>query len=105
MPYWMVWVWAFTLFIGSSTVIIAYLIPDRITSIIVEQFGSVCLGSAATLFGVAIFLISYGEGGAIPGTIILGFAGARFFQVYQYQVALRKVHRVMDLLKGLPDGG
>ena len=105
MPSWMVRSWSATLLIGALVVIIAYLIADRVTSIIVEQFGSVCLGAAATLYGVAIFLLQYDKGGAISAAIILGFAAARFFQVYQYQKVLQKVHVVMAQLEGKPDGG
>ena len=87
--------WSLVLTIGAATVLISFLLKDRITGIIVEQFGSVCIGVAATIYAIAIYWMAYDKGGLIPGSIILGFAIAMFVQGRQHQVVLKKVRLVM----------
>jgi hypothetical protein len=99
MPSWMVVAWSVVLILGAGTVLGSYLVRDRIVGIIVEQFGSVCMGVAALFYSVAIFTITYDEGGAIPGAIVLGFAVTRFVQAYQYQKFLNNVRVVLDELE------
>lgn len=100
MPAWMVITWALVLVLGAGTILGSYLVKDRIVGIIIEQFGSVCMGVAALFYGVAIFTMLYGKGGAIPGAIVLGFSFARFYQVYQYQKFLNNVQLVLGELEG-----
>ena len=87
--------WSIALAAGSLTVLVSFLMKDRITGIIVEQFGSVCIGVAATIYAIAIYWTAYDKGGLVPGSIILGFAIARFIQVRQHQKVLKKVRLVM----------
>lgn len=95
MPPVMVIGWAIVLAIGAGTILVSYFIGDRLLGIVVEQFGSVCLGVAALFYGGAIFAITYEQGGAIPESIILGFSAARFYQVYQDQKFLNQVQEVL----------
>ena len=94
MPSMMVFIWALTLSLGALTVLISLMLRDRITGMIVEQFGSVCIGVAASLYALAIFLTSYNRGGALPAGIIFSFAVTRFLQVRYYQKTLNKISRV-----------
>ena len=87
--------WSLALSAGAATVLISFTLRDRITGIIVEQFGSVCIGVSATIYAAAIYWTTYDNGGLVAGSIILGFAIARFVQVYQRQVVLKKVRLVM----------
>lgn len=96
---WLVQAWSFVLLIGALVVLTAFMFKDRVTGMIVEQFGSVCLGVAATLYAIAIFVASYRQGGAIPAAIIFGFALARFYQAYDYQKTLKKVQVVKSILE------
>lgn len=91
MPSWMVICWSVVLAVGAGVVLCSYFVKERITGIIIEQFGSICIGVAATIYGVAIFVITWENGGGIPGSIILGFAFARFYQAWQYQKFLNDV--------------
>jgi hypothetical protein len=100
MPSWMVVAWSIVLVLGAGTVLGSYFIRDRIVGIIVEQFGSVCMGVVALLYSVAIFVIALDAGGGIPGAIVLGFAFARFYQVYQYQKFLNSVQSILVELDG-----
>lgn len=100
MPPWMVLGWSVVLVLGAGTVLGSYLVGDRILAIIIEQFGSVCLGVAALLYGGVVFALTFKNGGGIPGTIILGFALARFYQAYQYQKFLDQVEEVLNKLEG-----
>lgn len=91
---WLVFGWSLVLAVGAAVVLVSFLYEDRVTGIIIEQFGSVCLGVAAFIYSVAIFYTSYDKGGLIPGSIILGFSIARFLQFRQHQIVLNKVRLV-----------
>lgn len=90
--------WSLALALGASVILASFLIKDRVTGMIVEQFGAVCLGSAAAVYGVVIFVTSHDDGGAVPSAIIIGFAAARFLQVRAYQKTLNKIQRVRQLI-------
>ena len=87
--------WSLALAVGAGTVLISFLMRDRITGIIIEQFGSVCIGVAATIYACAVYYTTWDKGGLIAGSILLGFAIARFVQVRQHQKVLKKVRLVM----------
>lgn len=95
MPFWMVTGWAVSLGVGAFVVIMSYLVKDRVTSMIVEQFGSVCLAAAAVLYGVLVLLFQFRTGGAIPGILILGFAFTRAYQAQYYQKVLKNIRTVI----------
>lgn len=98
MPQWAVFAWSVVLALGALVVLVSFLFKDRVTGMIVEQFGSVCLGSAAALYGSVIFATSYDDGGAIPSSLILGFAVARFLQFRLYQKKLDQVNLVLRMI-------
>lgn len=98
MPPWAVYSWSLVLALGAAVVLISFMMHDRVTGMIIEQFGSVCLGAAAALYGSVIFAQSYDEGGAIPSSLILGFAVARFLQFRIYQKKLNSVKLVLTLI-------
>lgn len=99
MPSWLVFAWSVVLVLGASVVLGSYFIRDRILGIIIEQFGSICIGVAATLYSFAVGLLTWRTGGAIPAAIILGFAFARFYQAWQYQKFLDDVEVVLKKLE------
>lgn len=99
LPNLVVTIWSAVLVVGAGTVLVSFTFKDRVTGMIVEQFGSMCLGVAATIYGVGIFLTSYDEGGAFSSAIILGFALARFAQFRSYQKTLNKVSKVRALVE------
>lgn len=92
MPRYMVMGWSATLVIGCTSNLLSFLFKERLTGMIVEQFGSVCLGVAAAIYSIAIFAKTYEQGGAIPGVIVLGFAATRLLQARSHQKTLNKVH-------------
>ena len=49
MPKYMVFGWSLALTIGSAIVLFSYAVIDRVIAVIIEQFGSVIIGSVALL--------------------------------------------------------
>lgn len=98
---WLVKAWSITLAVGSLTVLVSFLFKDRVTGMIVEQFGSICLGVAALVYGCIILALTYKTGGAIPSAIILGFAAARFLQFRSHQKTLNKIANVRMMVTTL----
>lgn len=98
---WLVKGWSVTLAVGSLTVLISFPLKDRVTGMIVEQFGSICLGVAATVYGFIVLALTYKSGGAIPASIILGFAVARFIQFRSHQRTLNKIAKVRSMVTTL----
>ena len=96
MPKYMVFGWSLALTIGSAIVLFSYAVIDRVIAVIIEQFGSVIIGSVALIYGVSIIWYTHDEGGTISGAIIIGFAFVRFFQAYRYQRFLAAVRQVLD---------
>lgn len=92
-------IWLAVLVLGAGTVLASFTFKDRVTGMIVKQFGSMCLGVAAATYGIGILLTSYDEGGSLPAAIILGFALARFAQFRSYQKTLNKVSKVRALVE------
>lgn len=95
--------WSLTLAVGSIVVLSSLLFKDRITGMIVEQFGSACLGVASAIYAVVIFITSYDSGGAFAASLVLGFALARGLRFRSYQKILKKVQTV-KALKRLEEG-
>lgn len=100
---WLVLAWSITLAIGALTVLVSFLFRDRITGMIIEQFGSVCLGFAALVYGGTILARTYDSGGAVPAAIILGFSAARFLQFRSHQKTLNKIAKVRLLVTALEE--
>lgn len=103
LPEWVVFAWALSLVIGSLVVLVSYLLPSRVLALIFEQFGSVCLASAALLYGVAILSLNFKSGAAVPGALILGFAvtrAAKAWQIQGYLNTISDLKRRRDRLEG-----
>lgn len=96
LPTWMGYCWAFTLLIGSAIILFSYVVRDRVTAVVIEQFGSIVLGITAFIYGVTVWFVNWDSGGRIAGAIILGFAAARFLQAWRYQKFLNKVRTVLN---------
>jgi formate hydrogenlyase subunit 3/multisubunit Na+/H+ antiporter MnhD subunit len=95
---WLVFAWSLTLAVGALVVLISFTVKDRITGMIIEQVGSICLGVAATVYGLIILATSFDNGGAIPAVIVMGFAIARFLQFRSHQKTLNKIAKVKTKL-------
>lgn len=92
-------IWSAILVIGALTVLASFAFKDRVTGMIVKQFGSMCLGVAAATYSIGLFLTSYEKGGSFSAAIIMGFALARFAQFRSYQKTLNKVSKVRALVE------
>ena len=100
MPQWQVFLWAASLAFGAFIVLLSFLFKDRITGMVIEQIGSVCLASAAFLYSAALFTNeqSMERGAAFSASIIAGFGVTRVIHFIQHQKTLKKVSTVRAMI-------
>lgn len=97
LPRWAVILWGAALLLGPATTLLGIFWPGKRASdgLIIEQVGQVTTGSVA-MFYAAILLVSTWPAGILAGTIISGFAAARFWRWVQIQRLLHDMRAVSD---------
>lgn len=94
LPSWAIMLWAFSLGVGALVTLLG-VVMSSITGILIEQIGSVWVGSAAIVYGVAVLAVG---GVSTLGAVapILGFGAACLYRWLQLQRLLKRVRKVLE---------
>ena len=88
--------WNIALVAGSAVALVGSMVQkNRVTGILLEQWGLVAVGMAAIVYGILIPFVAH-WGGAISASIIFGFGVACLWRWWQLQKYILDVQKLVE---------